>query len=460
MRDENHIEKLSETFRGRLIQPDNAEYDKTRTLYNAMIDKHPRLIAQCADVADVLAAVEFGRRRGLETAVRSGGHNGPGLALVEDGLVIDLADMNGIRIDPAARTVRVEPGCSWRDVDHATHAFGLATVSGIISTTGVPGLALGGGHGYLSRKYGLTIDNLLSADVILADGRFVKASETENPDLFWALRGGGGNFGIVTSLKFRLHPVHTVIAGPLFWPIDQLEQTMRWYRDWLPAADEDLYAFYLVGEVPSSPPFPESIQGRKVCGLVWCCTGSERLSDAALHEARAAADPLFEHIGPVPYPKLQGMFDGLYRPGLQWYWKGDFVADLSDEAIAEHRRFAEVPTAHSTMHLYPVNGAVHRVGNEDTAWGHRDANWSMVIAGVDPDPSNSQKITQWARDYWQALHPYSEGASYINFMMEEGSDRVQASYKDNYRRLQQVKAKYDPENFFHVNQNIEPVDNP
>jgi FAD/FMN-containing dehydrogenase len=275
--------------------------------------------------------------------------------------------------------------------------------------------------------------------------------------LFWALRGGGGNFGIVTSFKFRLHQVDMVVAGPFFWPIEQIEKTMRWYREWLPQAPENVYAFYLTAEVPAAEPFPKKIHGRKVCGLLWCYTGPKDQAQAVIQPARDVAEPLFEHVGPMPYPVLQSLFDPLYPPGYQWYWKGDFVRELTDAAIAEHLRFAEVPTSLSTMHLYPINGAVHRVGPAETAWGYRDANWSMVIAGVDPDPANNEKMTKWARDYWEALHPYSAGASYINFMMEEGQDRIRAAYGGNYERLQKVKAKYDPDNFFHVNQNIAPA---
>lgn len=453
---ESTIGQFAGSFRGQLIQPADSDYDQVRAIYNAMIDKRPRLIAQCVNVADVMAAVRFGREQGLDTAIRSGGHNGPGLALVENGLVIDLGNLRGIRVDPDRKTVRVEAGCRWGDVDHATHAFGLATVSGIISNTGVSGLTLGGGHGYLTRKYGLTIDNLLAADVILADGRLVHASEDEHADLFWALRGGGGNFGVVASFEFRLHPVHTVVAGPMFWPIEKLEDTLRWYRQWLLEVPDDVYAFYLVAEVPSADPFPQAIRGRKVCGLVWCCTGPADRAEEVLRPARDVAQPLFEHVGPMPYPTLQGLFDPLYPPGYQWYWKGDFVREIPDAAIAEHRRFAEVPTAKSTMHLYPINGAVHRVAAGETAWGHRDSNWSMVMAGVDPSPANRDKITDWARGYWQALHPYSAGAAYVNFMMEEGQDRIQATYGGNYDRLRKIKAQYDPDNFFHVNQNIQP----
>ncbi len=450
------LEQLERTHRGELIRADDPEFDDARTIYNAMIDKHPRLIARCADVADVLTAVTFGREHDLETAIRSGGHNGAGLSSVDDGLVIDLSNMTGIRVEPESETVRVEPGCTWGDVDHATHAFGLATVSGVVSTTGVGGLTLGGGHGYLTRKYGLTIDNLVSADVVLADGRLVSASEDENEDLFWALRGGGGNFGVVTSFEFQLHPVETVVAGPLFWPIDELEETMRWYREWLPDAPDDVYAFYLVAEVPGDP-FPEELHGESVCGLLWCYLGPEDQAADAIQPARDVAEPLFEHIDPIPYPALQRMFDDLYPSGDQWYWKGDFVHELTDDAIAEHLRFGEVPTPKSTMHLYPIDGAVHRVDEHDTAWGHRDATWSMVIAGVDSDPATRDLITDWARDYWEAVHPHTAGGSYVNFMMDEGQDRIQATYADNYERLQEIKATYDPDNFFNVNQNIKPA---
>ena len=455
--DETAINNFGERLRGELIRPEDPEFQEARAIYNAMIDKHPAVIAKCANIADVIAAVNFGRDHGLETAIRSGGHNGPGLALVDDGLVIDLSNMKGIRVNSDAKTVRVEPGCVWGDVDHATHAFGLATVSGIISTTGVGGLTLGGGHGYLTRKYGLTIDNLLSTDVVLADGRLVHASEDENPDLFWALRGGGGNFGVVTSFEFQVHPVETVVAGPMFWPIEEMESVMRWYREWLPQAPEDVYAFYLTAQVPGDP-FPEAIHGENVCGLMWCYLGPKDQIDDVLQPARDIAEPLFEHVGEMPYPAVQGMFDPLYPPGDQWYWKGDFVRDLTDEAITEHQRFAEVPTPQSTMHLYPINGAVHRVDADETAWRYRDANWSMVIVGVDPDSAKREEITTWAREYWEALHPYSGDGSYINFMMEEGEDRIRATYGDNYERLQEVKARYDPDNFFHVNQNIQPAD--
>ncbi len=454
---QEEIEIFKSQLRGALLTPDDDEYPDACVIYNAMIRKRPGLIARCQNAGDVISSVNFAREHGLLLAIRSGGHNGPGFGTCEGGLVIDLSRMKGIHVNPKDKMVRAEPGNTWGDVDHATNAFGMATVSGIIGTTGIGGLTLGGGHGYLSRKHGLTIDNLVEADVVLADGSFVTANEDENSDLFWAIRGGGGNFGVVTSFKYKLHPVENVIAGPLFWPIDDLESTMRWYRDWLPDAPEEIGTFYLTGEVPSGEPFPENIHGRKVCGLMWCYTGEEAQFEDLIQEARNVAEPLFEFTGSMPYPAVQGMFDGLYPPGQNWYWKGDFVHEITDEAIAEHIRFSEVPTPQSTMHLYPVNGAVHKVGHDETAWNKRDANWSMVIVGVDPDSKNNEMMTRWARDYWEALRPHNRGGAYINFMMEEGDDRIRATYGDNYDRLVEIKTKYDPGNLFRVNQNIKPT---
>lgn len=457
MLDDQTISDFEAGFRGEVLRPADAGYDAARRLYNAMIDKRPGLIARCANVADVINALSFGRARNLTVAVRGGGHSGPGLSLCDDGLVIDLSTMKGIRVNPGKRTVRVEAGCRWGEVDHATHAFGLATVSGAISTTGVGGLTLGGGHGYLTRKYGLTIDNLLSADMVLADGRFVTASEEENPGLFWAIRGGGGNFGIVTSFLFRLHPVSTVYAGPTLWPLEHSGEVMRWYRRFLPEARDDLYGFFAFLTVPPAPPFPESLHGRKVCGIIWCYTGPPDRSEEAFRPVRAFGPPLFEHLGPMPYPALQSAFDKLYPPGLQWYWKGDFVRELTDQAISVHMEHGSgLPTPHSTMHLYPIDGAVHRVKSGDTAFSFRDCLWSQVIVGVDPDPSNNDRIIAWARRYHEALHPHSAGGAYVNFMMEEGQDRVRATYGGNYDRLVELKRKLDPDNVFRMNQNIVP----
>jgi FAD/FMN-containing dehydrogenase len=423
-----------------------------------MIDRRPAMIAQCVDTADVMACVDFARETGIPLAVRGGGHSGPGLGSCDDGLVIDLSKMRGIRVDPRAKTAQVQGGCVWGDVDHATHPFGLAACSGIIASTGVGGLALGGGIGHLSRKYGLTVDNLLSADVVLADGSMATASETENPDLFWALRGGGGNFGVVTSFTFRLHPVTTVQAGPMFWALEDAPEVMRRYEQFITNVPEEMNGFLALMTVPPVPLFPEELHMRKVCAIVWCSTGSPEWTDEILALTASWPKPLLSGVGPVPFPVLQSLFDGLYAPGMQWYWKADFVDTLTDEAIAQHCRFgAELPTMHSTMHLYPINGAVHRKKSSDTAFSQRTAKWAEVIVGVDPDPANKTKITTWAKEYWAAVHPYAAEGAYINFMMEEGTGRIQATYGPNYDRLRQVKAKYDPQNLFRVNQNIPPA---
>ena len=455
--DEEKISEFKQSLRGDLIQAGDPEYDRARRIYNAMIDKHPAIIARCADVADVMTCVDFARDNNVLVAVRGGGHNGPGLALCDDGLVIDLSLLKSVRVDPSERTVRVGPGCTWGDVDHATHAFGLAVPTGIVSTTGVPGLTLGGGHGYLARKYGLTIDNLLEADVVLADGHLVTAGPKRNKDLFWAIRGGGGNFGIVTSFLFRAHPVDTVYAGVTLWPFEKAQDTMRWYRDFIRQAPRELYGFFALLIVPPGPPFPQSLHLKTMCGVVWCYTGPLDDAGKMFEPIRKFGPPAFEHLGPMPYPKLQSLFDPLYPPGLQWYWKGDFVDELSDEAIDVHLTYAaKIPTPLSCVHLYPIDGAVHDVRPAETAWSHRDTTWSMVIVGIDPDPANAGKITEWARNYWQAMHPYSAGGAYVNFMMEEGADRIRATYGRNYDRLVDVKTKYDPANLFRVNQNIKP----
>jgi hypothetical protein len=445
-------------FRGELIEPEDAGYEAARQVYNGMISRKPRLIAQCADVADVMAAIHFGRRNEMRVSVRGGGHNAGGLGVCDDGLVIDLAPIRYVHVDPASRTVRAGGGCRWGDVDHATHAFGLAVPSGILSTTGVGGLTLGGGMGHLTREYGLTIDNLLSADVVLADGAFVVASAHENADLFWAIRGGGGNFGVVTSFLFQGHPVRTVCAGPMLWELDQTPDIMKWYREFILQAPQEINGFFAFLTVPPAPPFPEALHFKKMCAIVWCYTGAMEQANQILEPVRSFRRPAFEFFAPMPFPMLQSMFDGLYPPGLQWYWKADFVKELTDDAIALHlRHAARLPTMHSAMHLYPVNGAAHKVGNSETPFSYRDAVWSEVIVGVDPDPANRQLITAWAKDYYDALHPYGAGGAYVNFMMDEGEDRIRATYRGNYDRLAAIKAKYDPGNFFNVNQNIRPV---
>jgi FAD/FMN-containing dehydrogenase len=452
------VTQFRSQLRGEVIEPGDAAYEEARKVYNGMIDKKPRLISKCVDVADVMTAVKFGRAQSIRVSIRGGGHNAGGLGIADDALVIDLSRIKYVHVDPAARTVRVGGGCVWGDVDHATHAFGLAVPSGIIGTTGVGGLTLGGGIGHLTRKCGLTIDNLIGADVVLADGSFVVANANENSDLFWALRGGGGNFGVVTSFLFQAHPVSTVIAGPILWEMDQAADILKFYRDFIVKAPEDLNGFFAFMTVPPVPPFPEAIHMKKMCAIVFCHTGSQEQANKDVEPLRQFRKPTFEFFVPMPHPMLQGMFDALYPPGLQWYWKADFMNQISDAAIPLHVKFGEsLPSMFSTMHMYPVNGAAHRPGKNDTAWSYREAQWSEVIVGVDPDPANRAKITDWARAYYDAVHPYGAGGAYVNFMMEEGEDRIRATYRDNYDRLAKTKAKYDPTNFFNVNQNIKPA---
>ena len=452
------VARFRAQLRGELITPNDPTYAVARKVHNGTIDRKPALIAKCADVADVQASVRFARENRLRVSIRGGGHNAGGLGVCDDGLVIDLSPIRYVHVNPAERVVRTGGGSLWGDVDHATHAFGLAVPSGIISTTGVGGLTLGGGLGHLTRKYGLTIDNLLSADVVLADGTFLIASPDENSDLFWAIRGGGGNFGVVTSFEFQAHPVHTVCAGPMLWHIEEAADVMKWYREFIVSAPEDVSGFFAFLTVPPGPPFPESLHMKKMCGIIWCCTGSIDNANEILEPIRSYRPPSFEFFGPMPFPMLQSMFDGLYPPGLQMYWKADFFRDLSDQAIDLHVHYgSQVPTLQSTMHLYPINGAAHKPASSDTPWGHRDALWSGVMVGVDPDPANRDLITNWSREYWQALHSFGAGGAYINFMMEEGPDRIRAAYGGNFARLAAIKAKYDSENFFNVNQNIRPA---
>ena len=455
--DENSIQQLKAVVRGRIIEPTDKDYDDARKVYNAMIDKKPRLIVRCADVADVIACVNFARENRLLLSIRGGGHNAGGLGIADDALVIDLAPIKYTRVDPEAGTVMVGGGCVWGDVDHATHAFGFAVPSGIISTTGVGGLTLGGGIGHLTRKCGLTIDNLISADVVLANGRFVKANANENADLFWALRGGGGNFGVVTSFTFTLHKIDMIYGGPMLYELSETIEVMKWYRELIPSAADDLNGFFAFMTVPPAPPFPEQLHLKKMCGIVWACTAPKEKAEEMFKPIRAFKKPALDLVGLLPQPALQSMFDALYPPGLQWYWRADFVNELSDKAIAEHVRFGQaLPSMHSTMHLYPINGAASRVSKHATAWNYRDANWAQVMVGVDPDPANKEKITSWAKRYFDALHPYSAGGAYVNFMMDEGEDRVKATYGENYERLVAIKNKYDPQNLFRVNQNVKP----
>lgn len=452
------INTFKNSLHGKLVLPKDADYDTVRKVYNGMIDKHPAMIAQCANVSDVQTCVNFARDHNVLVSIRGGGHNAGGLGIADNALVIDLSNLKEIKVDAASKTAMVQGGCLLKEVDAATHEAGMAVPSGIFGTTGVGGLTLGGGLGHLTRKYGLSIDNLLEAEVVLANGLVVKASATENPDLFWALRGGGGNFGVVVSFLFKLCPAHTIYGGPMLWELEDTKEMLRWYHNFITNAPDNLNGFFAFLTVPPVDPFPAHLHMRKMCGVVWCYLGDMDNAEEVFKPIRAVKKPALDFVGPMPLPALQTMFDALYPPGLQWYWKADFVKDLNEVSVDLHAKYgSELPTPLSTMHIYPVNGAASRIGKKDTAWNYRDANYGVVIVGISEDAAGKDKAISWAKDYWSALHPYSCGGAYVNMMMEEeGEERVKASYGENYERLAAIKAKYDPDNLFRVNQNIKP----
>ncbi len=452
------LDALRPRLRGTAITAGSAEYDTARLLYNRMHDRHPALIVRCRDAGDVAATVAFARETGLPLAVRGGGHNVAGLGSVDGGIVADLSEMNEVMIDPAAKTARAGGGALWGDVDHAAAAFGLATPGGVLSTTGVAGLTLGGGFGHLTRRWGLCADNLLSAQVVTADGSIVTASASSNPDLYWAIRGGGGNFGVATELTLQLHEMNpTVYGGPIFFPMDYAEQVLRFYREFIAKAPREMGAFFGFHIAPPAPFVPEALHYHKACAIVVCYSGPAEQAEATVKPIREAAPVALDLCGPIPYPALNSMFDPLLPHGLQHYWKADFETELTDEAIAIHvREGAKIGNFTSLMHLYPLDGAVQDVANNATAFAHRDVKFVHIIAGIDSDPANMPAHTAWVRDYWAALHPYSAGGAYVNFLMDEGQDRIKATYRDNYARLVDTKRTWDPANFFHVNQNIRP----
>ena len=453
------LDELRTQLRGALITPDDEGYDEARSVYNGSIDKRPAAIARCADAADVATAIGYARAQGLDIAVRGGGHSGAGYGTSDGGLVIDLSPQRWVRVDPETRLVQVGGGCDLGDIDHATYPFGLAVPVGTFSITGIGGLALGGGLGHLTRKYGLTIDNLLDADVVLADGSLVKASADQNPDLFWALRGGGGNFGVVTAFTFEAQPVPTLLAGPMFWPLERTQEVMRFWADFLADAPDDLTGFFAFLTIPPVPLFPEALHNQKVCAIIWAWTGPADQVDEALAPARAL-EPMLDGVHAIPLPVLNSLFDPLYPPGMPQYWRADFIEEFTDEAIAKYAEVGPSYTVPMTqIHLYPIDGAASRVPSDATAWEYRSARWASVLFSVSPDPADAPSLREWTVGAWEALHPYSAkgGGAYVNFMMEEGEDRVRASYGSNYERLAQIKSKYDPENVFHLNQNIEPA---
>jgi hypothetical protein len=455
----NTFEELRAQLRGPVFTPEDDGYDEARAVYNAMHDRRPAVVVGAVDDADVIAAVNFARENAFDLAVRGGSHSAPGYGTCDGGVVLDLSRICNVRVDPEVRTARIGGGAKLGALDHATGAYGLAVPAGFVSTTGVGGLTLGGGIGYLNRKYGLTCDNLLSADVVTAEGRRVTASRDENPDLFWALRGGGGNFGVVTSFEFRLHPVGTIVGGPVFFEFEAAPDVIRTWRDYLREAPRELGAFFGFHRAPPLPFIPEERHGDHLCVLVTCWSGDVDAAEEALAPLLNAGPVVGKHVGPMPYPVLQSAFDALLPPGLCSYWKSDFASDVEDASIDPHLvHGARVPNVHSGMHIYPLGGAVRDVGPEETAFGTRDALFAVNIVGLWPDPADTEANRAWVRDYYEAVHPYSgfEGG-YTNFMEAEDQARVKQNYGPTYARLAEVKATWDPDNLFRLNQNIVPA---
>ena len=456
--DQSRIEQLREAVRGEVIAPSDEQYDEARQVYNAMIDKRPAVVVRPANTGDVMAAVRFAGENDLPVAVRGGSHSVPGFGTADDALVVDLCARRSVRVDPFTRTARAEGGATWGDFNAATYEFGLATTGGIISTTGVAGLTLGGGIGYLSRGYGLSCDNLVSADVVTADGTFHLASDKDDADLFWALRGGGGNFGVVTSLEFAVHPVKEVYGGPMFFELEDAPKILKYFRDFILQAPQQLGAFPAFQIAPPLPFIPENRHGEPFFAVVSCWAGEPDEGAKALEGIRDLATPVAEMVGPMPYPALNSAFDALVPPGLQHYWKANFVGDLTDEAIDAHLVHGpKLPAVNSTVHIYPIDGACHRVQPDATAFAYRDANFATVIAGMWPDPAENEQNIAWVRDYYDATAPLSEEGGYVNFMAGDDQSRIKANYKQNYDRLVQVKREYDPQNLFRFNQNIDPA---
>lgn len=456
--DTTSLEALREGVRGTVIAPDDGGFDEARTVYNAMIDRRPAVVVRPANTGDVMTAVRFAAENGLTVATRGGGHSVPGFGTADDAVVVDLCDMRGVRVDPLSHTARVEGGATWGDLNAAAYPFGLATTGGIVSTTGVGGLTLGGGIGYLARGLGLSCDNLLSADVVVGDGTMHVASEKEDAELYWAIRGGGGNFGVATSFEFRMSPVGDIYGGPMFFELEHAEKLLRFYRDFIQDAPEQLGCFPAFQIAPPLPFIPEERHGEPFVAMVSCWAGPLDQGEKMLAPIRDVAPVMAEMVGPMPYPALNSAFDPLVPPGLQHYWKANFVKELTDDAIAAHLEHGpKLPAVNSTMHIYPINGACHRVGAGDTAFGHRDATFATVIAGMWPEPAENEDNIGWVQDYYAATAPHSEPGGYVNFMAEDDEGRVQDNYGGSYERLAAAKRRYDPDNLFRHNQNIPPA---
>ncbi len=447
--DNKRIQELRENLRGRLFLPEDAGYDDARKVFNGLIDKRPALIVRCAGVADVITAVDFARETDLQVAIRGGGHSVAGNAVNNDGLVIDLSEMKSVYVDPAKQTARAEGGATWGDFDHETQAFGLATTGGIVPSTGIAGLTLGGGIGYLNRKFGLACDNLLSADVVTADGRLLKASADEHEDLFWGIRGGGGNFGVVTSLEYRVHPVGLVLGGELVYPLDQAKEVLRFYRDWSTTAPDEARADATLISGPNGP----------ALAIMICYCGAIEEGEKVLQPLRSFGTPMADTVAPVPYATVQNLLTEVFRPGLLHYWKAGLFRSFSDEAIDALVDFfaGAVPAPFAAVAIEQLGGAISRVGVQDTAFSHRHAQHSFLVLRMWQDPAETEANIDWGRRCYRAAAPFLEEGVYVNYVGEEGEARARAAYGVNYERLVQLKNKYDPNNFFRLNQNIKPV---